>query len=394
MSEQGDTQFLAYDAIDKAPEEKARGITISSAHIEYQTPSREIPAERAGYASEGDHYKILENGNYLVPGRHYGHSDCPGHKDYIKNMISGASQMDGGVIVVAATDGVMEQTKEHLLLARQVGIQHLCVFVNKCDTVDDPEMLELVEMEVRDSLTQYGYDGENAPVIMGSALCALEGKRPEIGAESIGKLVDAMDLYFPTPKRDLDTAFMMPIEGVFSIPGRGTVATGRVTRGTCKKAAEVEIVGHNEQPIKTVVTGVEMFKKELEQAEAGDNCGLLLRGVKREDIKRGMVIAKTGTVKAHTKFLCSMYVLTEEEGGRKTPFGANYRPQMFVSAADVTVVLDFPEGVDSSTTVMPGDNVEMVGTLVHPTACEVNQRFNIREGGRTVATGLITRVYE
>ncbi|CAN6674389.1 elongation factor Tu, mitochondrial [Trichomonascus vanleenenianus] len=363
LSEKGGASFLAYDAIDKAPEEKARGITITSAHVEYETDKR-----------------------------HYAHVDCPGHADYIKNMISGAARMDGAIIVVAATDGVMQQTKEHLLLARQVGIQNLVVFVNKVDTVEDEEMLELVEMEMREILSEYKFDGDNTPVIMGSALCALEGKRPEIGVQAIEKLLDAVDEHIPTPVRDLDQSFMMPIEGVFSIPGRGTVATGRVSRGILKKGEEVEIVGFNETPIKTTVTGVEMFKKELDQAQAGDNAGLLLRGVKREDIKRGMVIAKPGTVKAHTKFLASLYVLTEAEGGRKTPFGTNYRPQLFISSSDVTVVLTFPEGVEESTQIFPGDNTEMVCELVHPTAIEAGQRFNVREGGRTVATGLITRV--
>lgn len=365
LAEKGGAQFLDYGSIDKAPEERARGITITSAHVEYETDKR-----------------------------HYSHVDCPGHADYIKNMISGAARMDGAIIVVAASDGQMPQTREHLLLARQVGIQHVIVFVNKVDTVDDPEMLELVEMEMRDLLTTYGFDGENTPVVMGSGLCALEGRQPEIGVQAIEKLLDAVDEYIPTPSRDLEKAFLMPVESVFSIPGRGTVASGRVERGLLKKGEEVEIVGYNEQPLKTVVTGIEMFKKELDSAQAGDNAGILLRGVKREDIKRGMVIAKPGTVKAHTKFLCSLYILTNEEGGRHSAFGENYKPQMFVSAADVTVVLTFPEGADNSTQIFPGDNTEMVGSLIHPTPIEVGQRFNLREGGRTVGTGLVTRIIE
>lgn len=365
LAEKGGAQFLDYGSIDKAPEERARGITITSAHVEYETDKR-----------------------------HYSHVDCPGHADYIKNMISGAARMDGAIIVVAASDGQMPQTREHLLLARQVGIQHVIVFVNKVDTVDDPEMLELVEMEMRDLLTTYGFDGENTPVVMGSGLCALEGREPEIGVKAIEKLLDAVDEYIPTPSRDLEKAFLMPVESVFSIPGRGTVASGRVERGLLKKGEEVEIVGYNEQPLKTVVTGIEMFKKELDSAQAGDNAGILLRGVKREDIKRGMVIAKPGTVKAHTKFLCSLYILTNEEGGRHSAFGENYKPQMFVSAADVTVVLTFPEGADNSAQIFPGDNTEMVGSLIHPTPIEVGQRFNLREGGRTVGTGLVTRIIE
>jgi elongation factor Tu len=365
LADKGGAQFLDYAAIDRAPEERARGITITSTHVEYETDQR-----------------------------HYAHVDCPGHADYIKNMISGAARMDGAIIVVAASDGQMPQTREHLLLARQVGIQHVVVFVNKIDTVDDPEMLELVEMEMRELLSSYDFDGENTPVIMGSALCALEGKQPEIGAQSIQKLLDAVDEYIPTPNRDLEHSFLMPIEGVFSIPGRGTVATGRVERGSLKKGEEIEIVGINKSPIKTVVTGVEMFKKELDQAQAGDNAGLLLRGVKREDIKRGMVAAKAGTVKAHTKFLSSLYVLTKDEGGRHSAFGSNYRPQLFISSSDVTVILTFPEDIDESKQVFPGDNTEMICELVHPTAIEVGQRFNVREGGRTVATGLITRIIE
>lgn len=365
LAERGGANFLDYASIDKAPEERARGITITSAHVEYETPNR-----------------------------HYAHVDCPGHADYIKNMISGAARMDGAIIVVAASDGQMPQTREHLLLARQVGIQHVVTFVNKIDTVDDPEMLELVEMEMRELLSTYGFDGDNSPVIMGSALCALENREPEIGQKRIEALLDAVDEYIPTPSRDLDNAFLMPIESVFSIPGRGTVATGRVERGSLKKGEEVEIVGFNSTPLKTVVTGIEMFKKELDQAQAGDNAGILLRGLKREDLKRGMVISKPGVIKAHTKFLASIYVLTKEEGGRHSSFGMNYRPQMFVSSADVTVTLTFPEGVPSETQVFPGDNTEMIGELVHPTPIEVGQRFNVREGGRTVGTGMVTRIIE
>lgn len=366
LAQKGGADFLDYAAIDKAPEERARGITISTAHVEYETDKR-----------------------------HYSHVDCPGHADYIKNMITGAAQMDGAIIVVAATDGQMPQTREHLLLARQVGVQHIVVFVNKVDTMDDPEMLELVEMEMRELLSQYGFDGDNVPVVMGSALCALEGRQPEIGEQAIMKLLDAVDEYIPTPKRDLDKPFLMPVEDIFSISGRGTVVTGRVERGNLKKGEEIEIVGHNTTPLKTTVTGIEMFRKELDQAMAGDNAGVLLRGVRRDQIKRGMVLAKPGTVKAHTKFLASLYILSKDEGGRHSGFGENYRPQMFIRTADVTVVLKFPETVeDHSMQVMPGDNVEMECELIHPTPVEVGQRFNIREGGKTVGTGLITRLLE
>jgi elongation factor Tu len=365
LAEKGGADFLDYSSIDKAPEERARGITISTAHVEYETANR-----------------------------HYSHVDCPGHQDYIKNMITGAAQMDGAIIVVAATDGQMPQTREHLLLARQVGVQHIVVFVNKVDTIDDPEMLELVEMEMRELIATYGFDGDNTPVIMGSALCALEGREPEIGAQSIDRLLEAVDEYIPTPTRDLEKPFLMGVEDVFSISGRGTVCTGRVERGNLKKGDEIEIVGYNKTPIKTTVTGIEMFKKELDQAMAGDNCGILLRGVKRDDIKRGMVISKVNTVSAHTKFLASLYVLTKEEGGRHSGFAENYRPQLFIRTGDVTVTLTFPEDADHSQQVLPGDNVEMECTLVHPTALETGQRFNIREGGRTVGTGLVTRIIE
>lgn len=366
LAKTGGAKFLDYASIDKAPEERARGITISTAHVEYETAKR-----------------------------HYSHVDCPGHADYIKNMITGAAQMDGAIIVVAATDGQMPQTREHLLLARQVGVQKVVVFVNKVDTIDDPEMLELVEMEMRELLTQYGFEGENAPIIMGSALCALEDRNPEIGEKAILKLLDAIDEYIPTPNRDLDKPFLMPVEDIFSISGRGTVATGRVERGHLKKGEEVEIVGHNKTPLKTTVTGIEMFRKELDEAMAGDNAGLLLRGIRRDQLKRGMILAKPGTVKAHTKMLASLYILSKDEGGRHSGFGENYRPQLYIRTADVTGILKFPAEVeDHSKQVMPGDNVEMEIELIHPTPMEVGQRFNIREGGKTVGTGLITRILE
>ncbi|KAK9474386.1 P-loop containing nucleoside triphosphate hydrolase protein [Dipodascopsis tothii] len=370
LAEKGYANFLDYSSIDKAPEEKARGITISTAHVEYETDTR-----------------------------HYAHVDCPGHADYIKNMITGAAQMDGAIIVVAATDGQMPQTREHVLLARQVGVKNLVVFVNKVDTIDDPEMLELVEMEMRELLSSFGFDGENTPVIMGSALCALEGKQPEIGEQAILKLMNAVDEYFPTPERDMAKPFLMPVEDVFSISGRGTVATGRVERGNLAKGEEVEIVGYNKQAQKTTVTGIEMFRKELDKAMAGDNAGILLRGVRREEMKRGMVIAKPGTIKAYQKFLASFYILTKEEGGRHSAFSDNYRPQMFVRTADITVVLNFIEGQEmtedgEARSVAPGDNVEMVCTLTYPIAIEEGLRFNIREGGRTVGTGMITRIIE
>lgn len=367
LSKTGGANFLDYGSIDRAPEERARGITISTAHVEYETEAR-----------------------------HYAHVDCPGHADYIKNMITGAAQMDGAVMVVAASDGQMPQTREHLLLARQVGVQHLVVFVNKIDTIDDPEMLELVEMEMRELLTTYGFDGDNTPVVMGSALCALEDKQPEIGLEAIKKLLHEVDTHIPTPQRDLEQPFLLPVEDVFSISGRGTVVTGRVERGTLKKGEEIEIVGNFEKPFKATVTGVEMFKKELDLALAGDNCGILLRGVKRDEVSRGMVLAKPGTVKSYSKFLCSLYVLLKEEGGRHSAFGENYKPQVFLRTSDVTASFRFPEGPDAdhSKMVMPGDNVEMVAELIKACPIEVNQRFNIREGGKTVGTGLITRLME
>ncbi|KAL8839889.1 MAG: hypothetical protein Q9170_001569 [Blastenia crenularia] len=368
QAEKGYANFMEYGAIDKAPEERKRGITISSAHIEYQTDAR-----------------------------HYAHVDCPGHADYIKNMITGAASMDGAIIVVAASDGQMPQTREHLLLARQVGVQRIVVFVNKVDTVEDPEMLELVEMEMRETLSTYGFDGDETPIILGSALCALENKKPEIGVQKIDELLKAVDDWIPTPERDTDKPFLMSVEDVFSIPGRGTVASGRVERGTLKKDSEVELVGKvGATPIKTKVTDIETFKKSCDESRAGDNSGLLLRGVKREDIRRGMVVAKPGTTKAHQKFLCSMYVLTKEEGGRHTGFGDNYRPQIFLRTADEPVRIFWPEGTEDkdSKMVMPGDNVELQCELMHPLALDQGQRFTVREGGRTVGTAIITRIME
>lgn len=357
--------FLDYGSIDKAPEERKRGITISTAHIEYATNAR-----------------------------HYSHVDCPGHADYIKNMITGAASMDGAIIVVAASDGQMPQTREHLLLARQVGVQKIVVFVNKVDALEDPEMLELVEMEMRELLTTYGFEGDETPIILGSALCALNGVKPEIGETKIDELLEAVDTWIPTPKRELEKPFLMSVEDVFSIPGRGTVASGRVERGVLKKDSEVELVGKGEVPIKTKVTDIETFKKSCDESRAGDNSGLLLRGVKREDIRRGMVIVQPGTTKAHKEFLVSMYVLTKEEGGRHTGFHENYRPQIFIRTADESAALFWPEGTEDadSKMVMPGDNVEMRCEIINPVALENGQRFNIREGGRTVATGLVTRI--
>ncbi|KAH0547558.1 translation elongation factor Tu [Glutinoglossum americanum] len=364
QAEKGFANFLEYGAIDKAPEERKRGITISSAHIEYETDAR-----------------------------HYSHVDCPGHADYIKNMITGAANMDGAIIVVAASDGQMPQTREHLLLARQVGVQKIVVFVNKVDALEDPEMLELVEMEMRELLSGYGFEGDETPIIMGSALCALEGRRPELGVEKINELLKAVDTWIPEPVRDLDKPFLMSVEEVFSIQGRGTVASGRVERGVLKKDSEVELVGKGATPIKSKVTDIETFKKSCDESRAGDNSGLLLRGIKREDVRRGMVIAKPGTVTAHQKFLVSMYVLTKEEGGRHTGFHENYRPQIFVRTADEAAAFHWPEGTaDPSKMVMPGDNVEMVCDIYNPLALEPGQRFNVREGGRTVATGLVTRI--
>lgn len=352
----------AYDEIDNAPEEKARGITINTAHVEYETQKR-----------------------------HYAHIDCPGHADYIKNMITGAAQMDGAILVVAATDGAMPQTREHLLLARQVGVERMVVFINKVDMVDDPEMIELVEMEMRELLAQYGFDGDNTPIIAGSALCALEDKQPDtIGKAAILKLMQAVDDYIPTPDRALDKPFLHPVEDTHSIAGRGTVITGRVERGTISKGQEVEVVGYGSK-LKVAVTGLEMFHKELDRGEAGDNLGVLLRGVKRDDIRRGMVLAAPGSIKSHKKFKAQMYALTKEEGGRHTPFVTNYRPQLFSRTADVTCTVTLPDSVQM---VMPGDNVEAHMELFQDIAIETGSRFTLREGGRTVATGVITELMD
>ncbi|KAF2161266.1 hypothetical protein M409DRAFT_28304 [Zasmidium cellare ATCC 36951] len=368
QAEKGYANFLEYGAIDKAPEERKRGITISTAHIEYQTDNR-----------------------------HYAHVDCPGHADYIKNMITGAASMDGAIIVVAASDGQMPQTREHLLLARQVGVKRIVVFVNKVDAIEDKEMLELVEMEMRELLSSYGFEGDETPIVMGSALCALENREAEIGVNKIDELLNSVDEWIPTPERDIAKPFLMSVEDVFSIPGRGTVASGRVERGVLKKDSEVELVGKNATPIKTKVTDIETFKKSCDESRAGDNSGLLLRGVKRDDVLRGMVITAPGTAKAHKKFLASMYVLTKEEGGRHTGFANNYKPQVFIRTADESAKLTWPEGSEGEKEgklVMPGDNVEMVCEIHKPLAVEQGQRFNVREGGRTVATGLISRLIE
>ena len=343
--------------IDKAPEERERGITINTAHIEYETEKR-----------------------------HYAHVDCPGHADYVKNMITGAAQMDGAILVIAATDGPMAQTKEHLLLAQQVGVKRMVVFMNKCDMVDDPEMLELVEMDIRENLEKYGYDPDNTPIIQGSALKALEGDPKYV--DKIMELMDAVDTWIETPERDTDKPFLMPIEDVFTITGRGTVVTGRVERGQLKLNEEVEIVGLKETK-KSVVTGIEMFRKQLDYAECGDNAGLLLRGIAREDVERGQVLAKPGSVTPHTKFKAQVYVLTKEEGGRHTPFFSNYRPQFYFRTTDVTGVIELPEGTEM---VMPGDNVEMTVELIAPIAIENGTKFSIREGGRTVGAGNVSEI--
>ena len=350
-------EFIDYANIDKAPEERERGITINTAHVEYQTATR-----------------------------HYAHVDCPGHADYVKNMITGAAQMDGAILVIAATDGPMAQTREHILLARQVGVPKMVVFMNKCDMVDDEELLELVEMEIRDLLNEYGYDGDNTPIIRGSALKALEGDPKYVAA--IDELMDAVDTWIPTPVRDNDKPFLMSIEDVFTITGRGTVVTGRVERGTLKLNDEVEIVGIKPTQ-KTVVTGIEMFRKQLDFAEAGDNAGVLLRGIAREDVERGQVLAKPGTVTPHTKFEAEVYILTKEEGGRHTPFFANYRPQFYFRTTDVTGVIELPQGTDM---VMPGDNVSITVELIHPIALEQGTKISIREGGRTVGAGSVSKI--
>ena len=357
----GTGEAVAFENIDKAPEERERGITISTAHVEYETPKR-----------------------------HYAHVDCPGHADYVKNMITGAAQMDGAILVVAATDGVMAQTREHILLSRQVGVPYIVVFMNKCDMVDDPELLELVEMEIRELLTEYEFPGDDTPIIQGSALKALEDPSSEWG-DKILELMDAVDSYIPDPIRETDKPFLMPVEDVFSITGRGTVATGRVERGTLHLSDEVEIVGVHEDIRKVVVTGIEMFRKLLDEAQAGDNIGALLRGVQRNEIERGQCLVKPGSVKCHKKFTAQVYVLTKDEGGRHTPFFNNYRPQFYFRTTDVTGVCELPEGTEMC---MPGDNVEMTVELIHPVAMEQGLRFAIREGGRTVGSGRVVSIIE
>ncbi len=364
LSLKGQAQFEAYDQIDKAPEERERGITINTAHVEYETDKR-----------------------------HYAHVDCPGHADYVKNMITGAAQMDGAILVVSAADGPMPQTREHILLARQVGVPYIVVFMNKVDQVDDPELLELVEMEIRDLLNEYDFPGDETPIIKGSALKALEAPNdPSDPAYApIYELMDAVDEYIPTPERNENLPFLMPIEDIFTITGRGTVATGRVERGVLKLSEEVEIVGLQEEKLKTVVTGIEMFRKLLDFAEAGDNIGALLRGIQRTDIKRGQVLCKPGSIHPHTRFHGQVYVLKKDEGGRHTPFFNNYRPQFFFRTTDVTGIIKLPEGVEMC---MPGDNVEMDVELITPIAIEEGLRFAIREGGRTVGSGVVTKIIE
>ena len=365
LAMKGEAEFVDYANIDKAPEERERGITINTAHVEYETATR-----------------------------HYAHVDCPGHADYIKNMITGAAQMDGAILVIAATDGPMAQTKEHLLLARQVGVPYIIVFMNKVDQVDDPELLELVEMEIRDTLNEYGFPGDDTPIIKGSALKALEysGNDPDAPELAcIWELMNAVDTYIPTPDRKADLPFLMPVEGVFTITGRGTVATGRVERGQLRTGDELEIVGLKEEKGKTVCTGIEMFRKTLDYAEAGDNIGALLRGVQRTDIERGQVLAKPGTIHPHTKFVGQVYVLTKDEGGRHTPFFNNYRPQFYFRTTDVTGIISLPAGVEMC---MPGDNIDMTVELIAPIAIEEGLRFAIREGGRTVGSGVVIEIIE
>jgi elongation factor Tu len=359
MAESYGGQFMAYDQIDKAPEEKARGITIATAHVEYQSANR-----------------------------HYAHVDCPGHADYVKNMITGAAQMDGAILVVSAADGPMPQTREHILLARQVGVPFIVVYMNKADMVDDAELLQLVEMEVRDLLTQYEFPGDKTPIIIGSALKALEGENSEVGVKSVVKLVEEMDKYIPVPKREIDKPFLMPVEDVFSISGRGTVVTGRIERGIVKVNDEVEIIGLR-PTAKTICTGVEMFRKLLDEGRAGDNVGVLLRGTKREEVERGQVLAKPGSITPHTNFECEVYVLTKEEGGRHTPFFKGYRPQFYFRTTDVTGTIELPSGVEM---VMPGDNIKMTVELISPIAMEEGLRFAIREGGKTVGSGVVSKV--
>ena len=373
---QGGADYTDYSSIDKAPEERERGITINTAHVEYQTFDR-----------QGHNYKTGEDGE--IQGRHYAHVDCPGHADYIKNMITGAAQMDGAILVIAATDGPMAQTREHILLARQVGVPAMVVFLNKCDQVDDEELLELVEMEVRELLTTYSFPGDEIPIIKGSALNALISDSKDPAAPEyacIKELMDAVDDYIPTPDRKADMPFLMPVEDVFTISGRGTVATGRVERGQLKLSEEVEIVGLSDEKKKTVVTGIEMFHKLLDYAEAGDNIGALLRGVAKTEIERGQVLSKPGSIHPHTKFVGQVYVLTKDEGGRHTPFFNNYRPQFYFRTTDVTGIITLPEGTEMC---MPGDNVDMKVELITPIAIEKGLRFAIREGGRTVGSGVV-----
>jgi len=359
LAESGGAEFSAYDQIDKAPEERARGITISTAHVEYETANR-----------------------------HYAHVDCPGHADYVKNMITGAAQMDGAILVVSAADGPMPQTREHILLARQVGVPALCVFMNKVDQVDDEELLELVEMEIRELLSSYDFPGDDIPIVRGSALAALEDSNETIGRDAIKALMEAVDSYIPQPERPKDQPFLMPIEDVFSISGRGTVVTGRIERGIVNVGEEIEIVGLKDT-VKTTCTGVEMFRKLLDQGEAGDNVGVLLRGTKREDVERGQVLCKPGSIAPHTEFKCEAYVLTKDEGGRHTPFFSNYRPQFYFRTTDVTGSVELPEGTEM---VMPGDNIAMTVTLIAPIAMDEGLRFAIREGGRTVGAGVVATV--
>ncbi len=361
QASKGFAQAKAFDEIDNAPEEKERGITISTSHVEYETPKR-----------------------------HYAHIDCPGHADYVKNMITGAAQMDGAILVVSAVDGKMPQTTEHVVLAKNVNVPALVVYLNKCDMVDDPEMIDMVEEEIRDLLKKYDFPGDKVPVIRGAALKALEGEKTDLGGGSIDRLMEALDTYIPQPKRDTEKPFLMPIEGVFSISGRGTVATGRIEQGRVKVGEEVEVVGFGET-IKTVVTGVEMFKKILNEGEAGDNVGILLRGIKKEDIERGMVVAAVGSVKPHKKFKCKAYILSKEEGGRHSPFFTGYKPQFYFRTTDVTGIVTLPAGREM---VMPGDNVELAVDLISPIAMNTDLRFAIREGGRTVGSGVVTEILE
>jgi len=361
LAEKGMANFKAFDEIDAAPEEKERGITIATAHVEYESPKR-----------------------------HYAHVDCPGHADYVKNMITGAAQMDGAILVVSAADGAMPQTREHIVLAKNVNVPALVVYLNKIDMVDDPEMVDMVEEELRDLLKKYDFPGDDIPIIRGSALKALEGDKGEIGYESIQKLVDALDDYIPEPKRDIEKPFLMPIESVFSISGRGTVATGRIETGEVKVGEEVDVIGFGKN-IKTVVTGVEMFKKTLNEGQAGDNVGLLLRGIKKEDIERGMVVAKPGSITPHKKFKAKAYILTKDEGGRHSPFFNGYRPQFYFRTTDVTGIVTLPEGREM---VMPGDNVDLTVDLIAPVAMDKDLRFAIREGGRTVGSGVVTEIIE